>query len=289
MADEERAVIVPIEQATVTFYDRPIVAVRLPDGRIAAVLNTLCEALQLAPQSQVRRIRNDEVLADQLVVARVETPGGPQSVDVLTAWAIPSWLQGIQPGRVAPEKRPAILAFRREAADVLYRHFAQRRPALPEPSALVPAEPIAEPAKPAPDAAPLAWAEYHEQMALWLRWQADVERWRRDMEQRQGALEQRMEAVEEVARLVPDLIERLGPPMLTPEHQRTVQAGVNRLHDLTHRAHAAIYDELRQAFRVGTYKDIPEDRWQEVAAWFRERIARAGGRQGRPPEQGSLF
>ena len=55
MADEsewasERAserAIVPVKQATIRFYDREIIAVRLPDGRIAAALRSMCDALQL--------------------------------------------------------------------------------------------------------------------------------------------------------------------------------------------------------------------------------------------------
>jgi hypothetical protein len=141
--------------------------VRLPDGRIAAVLSFLCDALQLAAVGQARRIRADDVLADQLLLfAQVQTEGGPQAMDVLTARAIPAWLQGIKLGKVAPEKRTAILAFKREAADVLYRHFSQQR-ALPAPSGLVPAEPVVEPARPAHDAGRDSWIAYHHQMAAW--------------------------------------------------------------------------------------------------------------------------
>ncbi len=105
----------PIEQATVSFYGRDIIAVRLADGRIAAVFSALCDAVQLERKSQTDRIREDEILSEQLLLVQIETPGGPQAVNVLTAWAIPTWLQGVRLSRVAPEKRPAILAFKREA------------------------------------------------------------------------------------------------------------------------------------------------------------------------------
>src|SRR5258706_9622988 len=52
--------LVPAEQATIRFYDREIIAVRLPDGRIAAALRSMCDALQLERYSQVRRIRDDD-------------------------------------------------------------------------------------------------------------------------------------------------------------------------------------------------------------------------------------
>src|SRR5690349_2387795 len=108
MPDEQVQAIIPVEQDTVPFYDRQIIAARLPDGRIAASLRNMCDALQLVP-------------------VRVETDGGAQTAEMLTAWAIPTWLTGIQLSRVAPEKREAIKAYKREAADALYRHFSQRR------------------------------------------------------------------------------------------------------------------------------------------------------------------
>ncbi len=111
-------------QALVAFYDGEILAVLLPDGRVAASLNSLCAILGISPHGQMQRIRRDEAIAEELVLAIVETPTrGPQRVDVLTAWAIPYWLTGLRLGMIAPEKRPAILRLKREAADVLYRHF----------------------------------------------------------------------------------------------------------------------------------------------------------------------
>jgi hypothetical protein len=86
-------------------------------------------------------------------------------------------------------------------------------------------------------------------MPAWIDWQRDMMTWRESVERRLGTHEQ-------VLHLVPEILERLGPATLSPEHQRTVQAGVNHLHELTKRPHAAIYNDLREAFRVGTYKDI---------------------------------
>src|SRR5262249_60323237 len=56
----------------------------------------MCEALKFDRPGQRQRIREDEVLADQLLLARVEASGGPRSMDVLTAWATRTRLQGIQ-------------------------------------------------------------------------------------------------------------------------------------------------------------------------------------------------
>src|SRR5258708_33331038 len=171
---------VPAEQATIRFYDREIIAVRLPDGRIAAALRSMCDALQLERYSQVRRIRDDDVLADQLVPVQVETAGGPQPMEMLTARAIPTWLTGIKLGKVAPAKRDAIRAFKREAADVLYQHFANQ-PTLAQlaaPAMLAPSAPITRPVAPAEGASPAAWLEFHRQMVAFVAWQGEVGAWR---------------------------------------------------------------------------------------------------------------
>ena len=130
----------PIQQDTVQFYGQAILAARFADGRIAASVRAMCDALQLNRQSQMRRIRMDDTITDQLMPVKVVTDGGPQVLEMLTAWATPTWLAGIQASRVAPEKRDAIRAYKREAADALYRHFSQsQQAALTAPASLVPA------------------------------------------------------------------------------------------------------------------------------------------------------
>lgn len=58
--------LVPVEQETILFHDKPIVAVKLPDGRIGVVLRWICENLQLLSQGQIARIKRTEVIADDL-------------------------------------------------------------------------------------------------------------------------------------------------------------------------------------------------------------------------------
>lgn len=53
------------------------------------------------------------MIAESLLPVRIETAGGPQEMEALLAWAIQVWLQGIRVSRLAPEKQPAILAFKR--------------------------------------------------------------------------------------------------------------------------------------------------------------------------------
>lgn len=73
-----QSAILPIEQDTIDFYGHSLVAVRLPDGRICAVLRWICDGLRLHPSGQVRRIQRKTALADGLVYVRVQTEGGPK-------------------------------------------------------------------------------------------------------------------------------------------------------------------------------------------------------------------
>jgi P22_AR N-terminal domain len=259
---------IPIEQATVPFYGHELVAVRLADGRIAAVLRWICEGMGIGAKAQVQRIKRRAALRDDLVTVRVETTGGPQAMPALVLHGLPGWLYTVDETRVSEASRPAVILFQQRATDVLAEHFAKHQPQLAPPSSLVPAEPITQPARPERDAPPLEWAEYHEGMATYLRWQADIETWR-------GSIESRLESHEEVLRLVPEILERLGPETLTPEHQRTVQNAVKRLHDVAGYPYAGIYADLGEHFHVAKYDQIPEARWEGVAEWFQVRLAAA--------------
>jgi hypothetical protein len=87
-----------------------------------------------------------------------------------------------------------------------------------------------------------------------------------------GELHSRVESLEAAQHLLPELLERLGPQTLTPEHQAVVRAGVARLHDAG-MSYGAVYAELGRAFQVASYRDIQETRWDEVVDWFQERLA----------------
>lgn len=267
-------VLIPLEQDAIPFYGRELIAVRLADGRIAAVLRWLCEGLGLNIKSQLPHIRGRAVLAKGLVTVRVQTDGGPQPMPAMTLDMLPGWLFTVDERRVKPEVRGDVLRYQSECAHVLGEHFARKeRREIPPPSTLVPSEPIARPVEPG-EGAPLgAWREYHRAMLAFIDWQEDIETWR-------GTVESRLEGVEELARIVPELLDRLGPQTLTAEHQRTIQNLAKRLHDMTGYAYSTIYGELIGDFHVPRYTEIAEARWEEVGAWFQVRFDAAQKRSG---------
>src|SRR5258708_24557829 len=69
MLNEEQDLL-PVEQQTLTFYGKPIVVVRLPDGQPGVVLRFLCENLQIDTAAQTQRIRRTEAISEDLILHR---------------------------------------------------------------------------------------------------------------------------------------------------------------------------------------------------------------------------
>jgi hypothetical protein len=94
--------------------------------------------------------------------------------------------------------------------------------------------------KPALDAPATLWADYYEQLMLLYRRQAAyearlayVDAQLTEHTEQIGELHGRVESLEAGQRLLPEILERLGPQTLTPKHQAAVKRLAGQLHDLT--------------------------------------------------------
>ena len=270
---QEAQALIPTFQATILFKHKPLIVVRLSDGRAGVVLRWLCENLKLFTEGQVRRIRRTEVIADDLVYVQVQTDGGLQNMATLVLRSVAYWLATIDTRRMDKDdlRRAEILAYQSNAVDALYA-WASTPKAIAAPAELVPAEPVTQPKRPAMDAPLEEWIYYHQRMAALLEWQRDVEHWR-------GSVETRLEGLEAITSLIPEIFERLGPETLTIEHQHSVQGLVKRLHDATGKPYGTIYDDLKTAFDAPRYQEIRENDWDKVLNWFQFQIDRAKGKK----------
>src|SRR5436305_14326853 len=100
---QEEQALIPIEQQTIMFYGKPIVVVRLPDGRPGVVLRYMCDNLQLDPGAQVARVKRTEAIADDLVYVQVQTKGGFQKMPTLVLHAASFCLAVIDTQRMLEE------------------------------------------------------------------------------------------------------------------------------------------------------------------------------------------
>jgi hypothetical protein len=125
--------------------------------------------------------------------------------------------------------------------------------------------------KPAEAAPALAWAEYYEYLAALYRraaaYEAQLVYVDAKLDEHDAQIDEfhsRVEGMEEGMRLLPEILERLGPQTLTSEHQATVKNMAGRLSELSGIAYATIYSDLNAALHVGRYSDIHDARWADI-------------------------
>jgi len=79
---------------------------------------------------------------------------------------------------------------------------------------------------------------------------------------------------------------------LTPAHARAIQEMVDRMVRDTKRlpvrlTHTIIYGRLKRRFRAGSYREIPDDRYDELLGYLRDELRNATS--GAAAEQEHLF
>ena len=97
----------------------------------------------------------------------------------------------------------------------------------------------------------------------------EAEAWR-------SGIEDRLEGLEAITGLIPDILERLPAPTLTPAHQNKVKYYVSQLSQVTGQHPATIYSALYTVFNVPRYQELLEAQWEQVERWFRTQIEQKG-------------
>lgn len=278
-----------VEQKPVPFLGDELAAAITAGGAIYVSLPGMCRALGLGTQAQLQRILRTSSLARGVRMIPLATRGGEQLVNCLRVDKVALWLAGIETGRVKPPSRAKIEAYQDELAPVATQVFL--RMAGIAPTQLVPAS---------ADPQIQALAEQIETLTdvvTFLR--EHLEAMLASVNQVAGItlrLDQAIALVEALA-VRQDTTETLATKTdertqhLTPAHARTVQELVDRMVRETQRlpmplTHAIVYGRLKDRFRAGSYKAIPDKRYDEVLAYLREELRRATS--GEAPEQGSM-
>lgn len=95
------------------------------DGEIFVPIKPVCGAIGIDFAAQYNKLQSDEFLSPTIaIIAMVAADDKSRDMVCLPLKYIYGWLATINPGKVAPEAREAVIAYRRECYDVLYDHFA---------------------------------------------------------------------------------------------------------------------------------------------------------------------
>lgn len=259
---------IPLEQAIIPFHGSQILAVRLPDNRVASTLNSLCTMLGIHPESQVRHIRKNKDLAEHLLPAQVETTGGLQRMAVLIAEAIPFWVVRLRFDQIAPEKREFIIFLKMEAVEALYGYFykgdaGQTMRPPPEPQVESPVRPIRQKTDTASDL-------LLERLFDVLRDMRQEERAKREeLERSQRGLAEQLVMVKEWLtsldrRMAATSQTSTAGPVWQPLLSRTLFHLMERA---TGRTPTQLEQEMLETFRVPAITVIPDEQWQDILDW----------------------
>lgn len=131
MSEEKKQALVPVEEKTVHFYGDEITAALVETSGKSEVyvpLRPIAEYLGLDWSAQSRRLKRDEVLANEVIsVAIMATEigkgKGRRDTLCLPLEYLPGWLFGLEANRVKPELKEKIMRYRRECYRVLWRAF----------------------------------------------------------------------------------------------------------------------------------------------------------------------
>ena len=256
--------IAPLTPAIVISCKQSIMSTRLPDKRVIATMQSLCDALQIARASQVRRIRSHRLLSKQLLLVPIATKGGWQQMETLVSWAIPIWLSNIHLTRLAPEKQELVLAFQETIVDDLHRYFAELDAGevagqSPEPDE-APGEWIeAEPLSSVPDT---IWERQYQVMAGFEQEWLTVKQSIAELEKKIANIEQQLRSAPATGQT-----QRDNRP-LSLEHIMQLHTLARSLESQTGEPVSALFRQLAEVFDVTDVSAIPDAGWEHILTWF---------------------
>lgn len=257
---EEKSLTV-VEQREVSFYEDELTAVRADDAHVYVSVRHLCNALGLARQPQVQRIKRHRVLAEGYAGGIIMIPPGPsggggqQTAGLLRVDLVPLWLSGVRTSMVKKEIRPKLERFQVEAAKILWEAFQEGRltvdPSFEE--LLQQDTDVAQAYKMALAVVKLARSQ--------LLMEAELSAQRAHL----AGHDERLEQIEAT----------LGDPSrhITPEQASQISQAVKAVAVvLTKRSgrneFGSVYGELYRKFGITGYKLLPAKKFDEAIAWL---------------------
>lgn len=94
------------------------------EGQAYLPIKPICEALGIAYQSQLEKIKEHHILNSvNTIIVTTGADGKRYEMLHLPVKFVYGWLGSINPGKVAPEAREVVENYCRQCYEVLYRHF----------------------------------------------------------------------------------------------------------------------------------------------------------------------
>ena len=90
-------------------------------------IKSLCDALGINPEPQVKKLKEDEILSSTTTL-RVAVGGDEKLREMfcIPAKYVFGWLFTINPKNVAPEAKESVIRYKKACYDALYEHFVLR-------------------------------------------------------------------------------------------------------------------------------------------------------------------
>lgn len=285
-AEEEYA----LEQRVIPFMGDELAAALTQTGGIFISLPGMCGALGLNMRGQLQRIQRTNELAIGLRRIPLQTKGGRQVLNCLRIDKLGLWLAGIETARVKSQFRAKLDAYHQKLAPVAIQIFLSM--------AGVPAASLV-PATASPELQALVeQIEHLTSVVVFLN--EHMQGWMATTGQQIGAVSLKLDeailAIESLADRQEDTEQKLQQVdtrtnRLTPTHKRNLQEFITSMVKLSERTktpltYATIYGRLKTRFRIGSYSEAPDARYDEIMAFLRDMLNNAGTNL---PEQGNLF
>lgn len=275
MAESESSFTIPLitvrERLPITIFEDVALAIRGDDGLIYLAVSDICAVVQLAPYSQLRRIRSNEDLVDGLVRAAIDTGYGVKEQYFLQLELYPLWLIGVNTRKAAPQVRGRLQHLKRYLIAEVYAAFA-RITGLPESSSRD-LEDLRELDQIETSLNDLAARQQRLEES-----QARARQAWRDLDARMRALEgQRDEVITDAQRgYLYTLVQAWG------------QARAERQPESVRNPYAACWAALKARFRLSRYEDLPKREYPAAVAFVRDAYRQLTGTDLDIPEQTSL-
>ena len=271
--------LVVADQRRVDLLGDEVLATRVEDGTIYLPVRALCDSLGLDRAAQVRRIKRDEAMQDDLQELAVATEGGVQTLQFLRLETVPYWLSGVSVSRVKPELRDKLLAYKRWVVRKVYEAFVLEFGG---------AGPAAVTVAPAAGGATIATLAHVRELGLALARLAEEQI---ALERRQqlttAEVEQLNTRMNNAATVVGRLLERVnrleertgtgGKGTVTAEQAAEISLAVKaiagemaRRDQKESNPYQRVFTALYQRFGIVTYKQLPAERFPDAMAWLQE-------------------